>query len=438
MNLPWLLANRLNGPNLFDDVPPFQGRFRYNAPGVSHLSGSYFCFIYFPEDHVTFMRIAFVSLLSSEELAATGVRTAVRELATGLARRGHEIIIVTSGQPCVHRELGVTILQLGRVEPFARPTDLLRPGFVVRRFLYMARVSIWLRRMKPDLVEVPEAGIESVFLLPARPCPIVARLHGNVSHTMSRSLISRFFDKLEGAVTRCADAIYSPSSAYAELIARDYDLPRAKIAVIPYGIDIAALTDAPSSKEHPDRWALGERHVILFSGTLTERKGAKVLFDTITALRHREDVTVVVAGRIEAGHGIIQLPNAVVTGELTRSDLAILYRRASVFLLPSDFDNLSLSIIEAMSFGLPIVAFNVGGNSELVEDGVNGFLAEINQPQLIPSLVLRVIDNPNLAQKFGEASAKLARRFDISQVAAEVENFFSEVVLATNCKESVP
>lgn len=73
-----------------------------------------------------------------------------------------------------------------------------------------------------------------------------------------------------------------------------------------------------------------------------------------------------------------------------------------VYILTSYYEGLPISIIEAMSYGLPIIASHVGGNAELVNNGENGFLVE-NVDQL--SKVLRyMIDNPHKIKEMGTKS----------------------------------
>lgn len=61
-----------------------------------------------------------------------------------------------------------------------------------------------------------------------------------------------------------------------------------------------------------------------------------------------------------------------------RSDSSADYKRMDIFILPSRVEAFSLALLEAGSFGLPLIAFNVGGNSEIVKDNITGFLIENN------------------------------------------------------------
>lgn len=376
------------------------------------------------------MKIAFLNMLASAELGATGVRTAILELARGLKKRGHEVTVLTSGTPTTYQHRGVTVVQLGRLSPFASWFDLLSPRYVYSRVRYMVRAWRYVRQAGLDLLEVSEAGCEQLLLNYRRPCPIVVRLHGNVSYTIKRTLGSRMLEKVEALLTRRADAIYSPSRGYADMIACDYRIAPDRIRIIPYGIDASALGALSEGHESlRGRLGLGDREIVLFAGTLTDRKGAPVLREVALAMQGRDNTVFVLAGRLGAKDEDLEFPpNVICTGEVERGDLCQLYREASVFLMPSRFDNLSMSIVEALVFGLPVVAFDVGGNSDLVHKGENGFLVDPSDWSRIPVLLSTLLDDPARLKRFGQESARLSVGFDLHRRAADVEAFFHEVV----------
>ncbi len=79
-------------------------------------------------------------------------------------------------------------------------------------------------------------------------------------------------------------------------------------------------------------------------------------------------------------------------------------RKMDVFVLPSLNEGISNTILEAMASGLPIVAFRVGGNSELVEDGANGALIPEPGEDGLTEALSRYVDSSELIAKHGRAS----------------------------------
>ena len=90
---------------------------------------------------------------------------------------------------------------------------------------------------------------------------------------------------------------------------------------------------------------------------------------------------------------------------------------ADVFLLPSSTESFGLVALEAMSAGVPVVASNVGGLPELVENGQTGFLVAPDDLSAHVRAVLKVLGDAPLRRRFGAAGRKVAReRFDVDRV----------------------
>lgn len=375
------------------------------------------------------MRIAYLNLLASPEQAATGVRSAYMESARALAALGHDVTVLTSGTRRSWREGQIRIVQLGRLRPYARPFDLVDVRYLLARAAYMRRAASWVRQADLDVLEVSEAGLEQLFLLLRRPCAIVSRLHGNVRHTHKASAVSRALEKLEAAATRASDAVSSPSTGYATMIADSYGIHRREITIIPNSIDREALVASALPRDPlRERWRLDGRQVVLFAGGLSERKGAPLLHEVAEALAGRDDVVFAVVGSGAPDDPIARLPNVVAPGELKRADLCGWYRVADLFLLPSRFENMSMSILEAQAFGLPVVALDVGGNADLVADGENGVLVPPSESSRLAEIITRLLaDGPRLARLTSGALAT-ARRHDSRVVGPRLEAFFREVV----------
>ena len=120
------------------------------------------------------------------------------------------------------------------------------------------------------------------------------------------------------------------------------------------------------------------------------------------------------------------------TGRVTvlgfRTDVADLVSAADCFLLCSQTEGLSISTLEAMRAGLPCVVTAVGGNPELVKDGVNGVLVPKSCEGL--SDAIRTLDrNPALRRSMGRASAKLLQEeFSVQTMAGRYRHLYSSML----------
>ena len=109
----------------------------------------------------------------------------------------------------------------------------------------------------------------------------------------------------------------------------------------------------------------------------------------------------------------------------TVDDVPGLLREASVLVLSSLKEGISLTILEAMARGLPVVATRVGGNPEVVVDGETGLLVAPESPRELADALLKVRQDPAMARAFGDAGRERAERlFDIRRMIADYETLY--------------
>jgi glycosyltransferase involved in cell wall biosynthesis len=117
--------------------------------------------------------------------------------------------------------------------------------------------------------------------------------------------------------------------------------------------------------------------VLLYAGRLSEEKGVFQLPDVYAAARQANpNVRLVFAGTGPAEEKLrALLPEAIFLGWQPQESLCELYNRADLLLLPSTFDTFGCVVLEAMSCGLPVCGYAVKGPADIIDHGVNGFLA---------------------------------------------------------------
>lgn len=112
-----------------------------------------------------------------------------------------------------------------------------------------------------------------------------------------------------------------------------------------------------------------------------------------------------------------------------RSDVPELLKIMDIYVSSSLSECLSLSILEAMASGLPVVATNVGGNSEIIADGENGFLVESEDPNRLADRVLYLIKNDRIAKNIGERGRERIReKFDLKVMIKSYEELYYSLV----------
>ncbi len=207
-----------------------------------------------------------------------------------------------------------------------------------------------------------------------------------------------------------------------------------RTAVVPYGIDatgidryLATITRAQA------RRAAGlpaRSRVLLVMGTTERRKGQTVLAEAFARVaRHHPDALLVFVGDTKTPYAE-SLARLIRRSGLSRQarlvpvveDTYRWYRAADLLIGASDVESLPRSVLEAMCFGLPVVATSVFGLPDLITDGETGFLYEPLDLAAAVAAVERVLDvGPDALDRVGEAGRRLVvERYDSSGYAADV------------------
>lgn len=108
-----------------------------------------------------------------------------------------------------------------------------------------------------------------------------------------------------------------------------------------------------------------------------------------------------------------------------RDDIPAVLADASIFVLPSLTEGISLTLLEAMASGLPVVACNVGGNPEVVQDGESGFLVPPGDPSALAGAILKLHHDNELAAKLGLAGRRrVEQQFCIHRMISSYEKLY--------------
>ena len=169
-----------------------------------------------------------------------------------------------------------------------------------------------------------------------------------------------------------------------------------------------------------------EKHVVLAIGQFIHRKGFDVLLKAAASLQ--EDTGIYIVGGVPTDEYLklssdLGLQNIHFLGFQTKDRLALCYKAADLFVLPTREDIWGLVINEAMAYGLPVITTDrcVAG-LELVEDGVNGYIVPVGDSDALAEKMRRVLDAD--MEKMGAASLEKIRPYTIENMAKVHEEIF--------------
>lgn len=111
-----------------------------------------------------------------------------------------------------------------------------------------------------------------------------------------------------------------------------------------------------------------------------------------------------------------------------RSDIEKVMRLFDIFVLPSLSEGTSMTILEAMASGLPVIASEVGGNAKLIKDGENGFLFPLNEPNLLIQKIIDLLTDNEKLKTMGLQSRKIAEEsFSFDRMKESYENLYLSI-----------
>lgn len=339
-------------------------------------------------------------------------------LMRGLRDRGHEVIGAAAEGPLLDVARGEGFRVVGL--PLARS---LSPMAQIRAF---RAVLAFLRAEKPDLVHghMPISGFLARIAARIAGVPRVAyTCHGflfNQPGSWKRRGLALLMEWIAGQVTD----IYLTVSTEEAADARRLRINR-RATAIGNGRDPARFHPSPEARARI-RAELGVPEgtvVVTVVSRLVRHKGYPELLE---AMRGTGAELWVVGVRLPSDHGEDMEPYFQQASAHTtirrlgyRDDVPAILAASDIFALPSHFEGLPMSIIEAMLTGLPVVSTDIRGPREQVIDGETGLLVPPATTAPLAQALKRLADDPDLRARMGQAGLTRARaRFDEAAVLA--------------------
>jgi len=329
-------------------------------------------------------------------------------------------------------------------QPSSFPVEILSiPG--IARISTLSGIRRYIKYLKQNQFDIIHAHYFDSILLSA----VATRFIKPVKLITSRRgfIFSEQFQKIKYTILRCLKYFYhgyiSNSYSLAKFISEKEGIAPNKITVIYNGIILNNLENKENKLSI---------NILDYALDLTFINEKELLILTIANLRSVKNIPLLIEA---AGHLVNKYTDLqfVVIGEGgqrqyleklieihaltdhfhlvgTINDLVPILTRADIGVLTSTSESLSNALIEYSLAGLPVVASDVGGNREIIEDGKTGFLFESNKlEQLIEKLTV-LIKNKNLRNTLGKAGREKAlSRFSMDRCLKEYERYYENILL---------
>ncbi len=303
--------------------------------------------------------------------------------------------------------------------------------------------QLWrvLRDERPDILHThnPKPGVYGRILGRLAGVPIVVNtVHGLYATEDSPWWKRAVVYTLEWIASRFSDAELVQSPEDFALLHRWRIMPRRKLRLLGNGVDLARFKASPEVRREvrhelglaPDQVAIG------LVARLVEEKGVPELI----MASERLDATSVV---FIVGPKDPDKPDAVSEELLRRAeargvrllgmrqDVDRIYQALDVFVLPSHREGFPRAAMEAAASGLPVVASDIRGCRQVVENGVNGFLFPVRDVDALGGALSQLVDDPSLRATMAEASVKIAQaNFDERVIVEKVMRTYADIAAA--------
>jgi glycosyltransferase involved in cell wall biosynthesis len=350
------------------------------------------------------------------------------EVARFLRGRGHEVEVVTTA-PVAPAAEAYPVHWISRAQPallrYARGALLV--ARVARRADVVYSTGMYGRTRVGSLL----AGTPRVLKLTGDPAYERGVRYGLTrlpidEFQRSRDLRTVWLKAMRDLVLSGARRYSCPSASLGELAARWHLVPADRIVVLPNPISVPPPGD---------RDALRRRHgfegpTLVFAGRLVLQKSLDV---ALQAVARCDGVVLVIAGEGPERPGLDALVAELGLGDRVRflgarprQAVLELLAAADAELLSSSWENFPHSVVEGLAVGTPVIATDVGGVGEMVEDAVNGLLVPPRDSDALAGAIRRFFGDPGLQERLRAAAPGSVAGFEPEQVYTRVERLLEE------------
>ncbi len=359
-----------------------------------------------------------------------GVVTAVLATRKALEAMGHEVFIIAPDPGPECREEGVYYFNATKLNTYK--------GYYVP--LFPSNKSEILRKIKPDIIHVRGVAFMAEKALIAGwnlGIPVVITYDTAVTEVIDqyspiklprKSLARPARMYLRGILKR-ANAVIAPTESIKYEILNQLGAVPKKMAVIPTGVDSEQFFRSPAGADVRRKYGFEDKKVVLSVGRLSIEKKVDLVIEAVATMP--EDVVLIVVGSGPMEEGLKQLVEAkglkdrvVFTGYLFGQALVDHYSCADAFVSASMFETQGLTVIEAMSCGLPVACANGRAFKDFIDDGVNGYLFDIG----LDSCRNAICSALSAPEDVIANSKETAKQFELRSTTSRLVDFYQEVI----------
>ncbi len=325
-------------------------------------------------------------------------------------------------------------------EKHSEMIEEINPHFKIHRFdsvapkniIYPFDIETIFDEERPDVIQSDEffrfTTIKSGKWAIKNNVPLFINSRMRYRQGFLRNFLLRIFKSLSRKVVNYSEILAVQGPASEKEFLRWF--PNKKIsASIPTGLDIKEFTKQGKEYNFRNKYGiLKNKKIVLSVARIYPVKRIDLALESFVKIKKEspnavlvnvgpaEERELVKIKKIILEKGLELGKDVFLIGSIDNKDLAPAYASAEVFLNTSETEGICFSFLEAMTFKLPLVAFDVGGNSGVIENGRNGYLKVFGDIEGVAKEILEILKDKALKEKLGgEGYRKLNKEFDVKK-----------------------
>lgn len=346
------------------------------------------------------------------QLAIGGAEKQLYELVKGIDKKIFLPIVISLSQngfwSIEIQKLGIEVIELER-----------RKNKEIKRLLHLIKL-LW--QIKPDIVHTYLFSANSYGRVAAilNKSPVIISSERNLPEIgKDKTTYQVYIDKV---LSFFSDAIICNSKIAADVLVKVHKYDKKKIFIVHNGISIVS-----------SNISYKEKHEFIIGTVcrLSPQKNLKMFLNMAKSLTYyKNNLKFMIVGDGPMKQELVDYSIKLGIGDKVnfcgeQKNIHTFLEKMNLFVLTSLYEGLSNSIMEAMLYGIPVVATDVGGNRELISDGETGFLCPPDDIDDLVKKVMYIIDNPQEAQRIGENGRnKIINEFSSNMMVKKTESIY--------------
>jgi glycosyltransferase involved in cell wall biosynthesis len=353
---------------------------------------------------------------------AGGAETYVIQLIKELARRGHQIVFVTSTG-----KNGADPIPQGVAAEYQLPFQSPNPLDLFKAYRRLAEI---VQKHKIEIIHAHHrtAGLFAEYLFRGKQVPYVISIHDTWRRAPFKKLHGKFFRRLIAA-----------SSDIKREMEKQYRFTPERIRVIYNGVDPAPFEKSWSEEavQFKQRWGIKDETVLSLIARVTRAKGHYILIEALRLIPPELKMKCLIVGEGKERRKLEQLAASYGLNERVEfcgfeGNIPAVLQASDIMLLPSYREPFGLVVVEAMFSRTAVIASDAGAIPEIITHGRDGLLFPVGDAAALARGIQLLATDKDLRLRLGEEGYRTAhRRFLLTRMVDEIEDYYSEIISAS-------